>query len=284
MHSLIDQFKYCVYNIISFKDKSLSERDKIMTLYSACFLNYYKKFLYDTTHKFEEYYDNSFFNLIKTFNVEIKNVEIFRVLSFCFFNKMKEEITKLNYETKIKPLKHTYNPKINKISEQKINKNSPTSHPNTDSNNIQNENNIINNINEEGIGVKNKAINYVVSAKEKIVDIIYEIKYRNFLPNILQNDEINNINNTFNRLNNISGQMFDNLYKTLKKEKLKTDDIFENNEINTSLNDDKTSAGVNESFNNSINLNLNQSFNRVNETSISDNFKNNMDYISNINP
>lgn len=274
IHDLFEQFKYCVYNIISFGDKNLSERDKIMTIYSACFLNYFKKFLYNTKHEFEEFYDNSFFNLIKTFNVEIKNMEIFKVLSFCFFKKMKEEITKLNYETKIKPLKQSYNPKIEN-DEQKTN--------NIDNNNIQNEKNIKNNINEEGIGVKNKAINYVVSAKEKIVDIIYEIKYRKFLPNILPNDEISTINNALNRFNNMSGQMLDNLSKTLEKEKLKTNDLFEKNEINMSLNDDKTSDEINESFNTSINLNLNQSFNKVSEISNSDNFKNNMDFISNIN-
>ena len=273
MRDLFDQMKYCVYNIISFADKNLSEREKIMTLYSACFLNYFKKFLYDTNHKFEEFYDCNFFNLVKTFNVQIKNMEIFKVLSFCFFNKMKEEIIKLNYESEIKPLKQTYNPKID------LNFSS-----NNDNNiNMENENNIKNTINEEGAKVKNKAINYVVSAKEKIVDIIYEIKLRNFLPNIFPNEEINSINNTFNRLNNISGKMFDHFSKSLKNEKIELNEILENTDINMSLNDAQTTAGLNESFNNSINLNLNQSFNKVNEISNSDNFKNNMDFISNIN-
>ena len=273
MRDLFDQMKYCVYNIISFADKNLSERDKIMTLYSACFLNYFKKFLYDTNHKFEEFYDYNFFNLVKTFNVQIKNMEIFKVLSFCFFNKMKEEIIKLNYESEIKPLKQTYNPKID------LNFSS-----NNDNNiNMENENNIKNTINEEGAKVKNKAINYVVSAKEKIVDIIYEIKLRNFFPNIFPNEEINSINNTLNRLNNISGKMFDHFSKSLKNEKIELNEILENTDINMSLNDAQTTAGLNESFNNSINLNLNQSFNKVNEISNSDNFKNNMDFISNIN-
>lgn len=49
--------------------------------------------------------------------------------------------------------------------------------------------------------------------------------------------------------------------------------------------DDKTSAGYNESLNNSINLNLNNSFNslnKLNEISNSDTFKSNMDFINNI--
>ena len=42
--SLYDQFKYSIYNIMSFEDKNLSEKDKILSLFSACFLNYYKNF------------------------------------------------------------------------------------------------------------------------------------------------------------------------------------------------------------------------------------------------
>ena len=55
VHGLLDQFKYCVHHIISFADKTLSERDKIMTIYSALYLNYFKKFIYDTTNKFEDF-------------------------------------------------------------------------------------------------------------------------------------------------------------------------------------------------------------------------------------
>ena len=150
--------------------------------------------------------------------------------------------------------------------------------------NQNNENNIINNINEEGLRVKNKAINYVISAKEKIVDIIYEIKYRNFLPNFLSNkDEVNNINNTLSQLSNMSAQNFEHLTKILEKEKLKSDEYLDTNDINMSLSDDLTSSGINESLNNSINLNLNQSLNKMNEISMTDTFKNNMNFISNIN-
>ena len=113
-HSLIEAFKYCVNNILVFEDKNLSEREKVMVIYSACFLNYYKKFLYDINHNFEEFYDDNFFSLIKTnFKFEITNLQLFKVFCFTFFEKMKEEIKNLNYEQKIKPLKHTYNPKIN---------------------------------------------------------------------------------------------------------------------------------------------------------------------------
>ena len=40
--SLIDQFKYCVNNFLSFENQNLTEKEKVMVIYSACFLNYYK--------------------------------------------------------------------------------------------------------------------------------------------------------------------------------------------------------------------------------------------------
>ena len=290
VHDLFEQFKYCVYHIISFANKNLSEREKIMAIYSALFLNYFKKFLYDTMNKFDDFYDNSFFDLIKTFNIEINDLKSFQVISFCFYNKMKEQITKLNYETKIKPLKYVYNTKIDNNKFNEVIKNKFFVNNNTNINNdknidnkTQNENNILNNIKEEHLKVKNKAINYVVSAKEKIVDIIYEIKYRNFLPNCFSNEEISNMNNTLNKLNNMTAQNFENLSKILEKEKLKSNEILETSDINMSLNDNITSAEFNESFNNSPNLNLNQSFSKINEITMADSFKNNMNFISNIN-
>ena len=84
-HSLIEVFKYCANNILVFEDKNLSEREKVMVVYSSCFLNYYKKFLYDTTHNFEEFFDDNFFSLIKnTFKYDV-------IQSFLFYFIRKNE-------------------------------------------------------------------------------------------------------------------------------------------------------------------------------------------------
>jgi hypothetical protein len=194
---------------------------------------------------------------------------------------MKEEIIKSDYEKKIKPLKYVYNPKLNNKDNAQIINALFTS---------ENNNNLIinqNNNNVEGYKVKDKAISYVISAKEKIVDIIYEIKYRNLFPHIFshQSNEINNINIRLNQMYNMSAQNLENLYKTLEKEKIKEEDLTDKEDINLSLYDAQTNAGFNESLNNSINLNLNNSFfslNKLNEISNSDTFKSNMDFINNI--
>ena len=277
IRSLFDQFKYSVYNIVAFKDKNLNERGKMIALYSACFLNYYKKFLYDTSHEFEEYYDQSFLNLVKTFGIDIKNNELFKVLSFWFFNKMKSEIINLHYDSNIKPLKYIYESNINGNGGKEV---------------INNNKNINNNLSKDSIDisnkmaiedenpVKNRAINFVVSTKEKIVDIIYEIKYRKQLSNLFSNNEVNNLNLQLNQLNNISVSELDCLYKTFEKEKIKANEY--DDTFNMSTIDDKTSVGINELFNNSINLNINQSFNKMTEIDSSDSFKSNMDFINTI--
>ena len=96
--SLIEQFKYCVKNLIVFDNTNLTEKEKVMVIYSACFLNYYRKFCFNTDHSFEEYYDDSFMNLTKSyFKFDIINQQLFRVFCFYFFSKMQNEITALNY-------------------------------------------------------------------------------------------------------------------------------------------------------------------------------------------
>ena len=84
---------------------------------------------------------------------------------------MKEEINKLNYEEKIKPLKHFYNSKLNN-EDNEIIKNTLFSSDNNKNEVINKDNNNLKNkIKIEGLKVKDKAINYMISAKEKIVDI-----------------------------------------------------------------------------------------------------------------
>ena len=265
--ALIEVFKYCVNSFIIFEDKNLSEREKVMVIYSACFLNYYKKFLYDINHTFDEFYDDDFMSMIKnTFKFEITNLQLFKVFCMTFFEKMKEEIKNLNYEKNIKPLKHTYNPKIDNRNINVINilfrtNNNDNYHHNhsTNDNNI----NTINQINNEEGGIKEQAITYLVSAKERMVDLVFEMKYRGIFPNMCLN-EINKMNITLNQLGNISAQELHNLNTPLN---FKKDDGFHSsflqNDNNISMYDDKTSTNFNETMNKS-NINFNETMNTSN--------------------
>ena len=107
--SLIEQFKYCVKNIISFNNKNLSEKEKVIILYSSCLLIYYKKFCFDTNNTFEGYFDNEFIYISSTiFGYQIINNELFKIFIFYYYSEIKKEITALDYNN-IKNLKKYYN-------------------------------------------------------------------------------------------------------------------------------------------------------------------------------
>lgn len=100
----IEQFKYCVKNIIFFSDepnkdnsknsqKKLTDKERIIILFSACLFIYYKKFRFNTNCSFENYFDEEFINIAKTtFKFEIKNAEIFKIFAFYYFSIMQKNI------------------------------------------------------------------------------------------------------------------------------------------------------------------------------------------------
>ena len=84
--SLIEQFKYCVKNIIIFNNQKLSEKEKVIILYSSCLLIYYKKFCFDTNNSFEEYFDNDFiYTSSTTFGYQIVNQDLFKIFIFYYY-------------------------------------------------------------------------------------------------------------------------------------------------------------------------------------------------------
>ena len=114
--SLIEQFKYCVKNIIIFNNQKLSEKEKVIILYSSCLLIYYKKFCFDTNNSFEEYFDNDFiYTSSTTFGYQIVNQDLFKIFIFYYYSEIKKEIISLDYNN-IKNLKKYYCYKENNIS------------------------------------------------------------------------------------------------------------------------------------------------------------------------
>jgi len=114
--SLIEQFKYCVKNIIIFNNQKLSEKEKVIILYSSCLLIYYKKFCFDTNNSFEEYFDNDFiYTSSTTFGYQIVNQDLFKIFIFYYYSEIKKEILSLDYNN-IKNLKKYYCYKENNIS------------------------------------------------------------------------------------------------------------------------------------------------------------------------
>ena len=118
--SLIEQFKYCVKNIIIFNNQKLSEKEKVIILYSSCLLIYYKKFCFDTNNSFEDYFDNDFiYTSSTTFGYQIINQDLFKIFIFYYYSEIKKEILSLDYNN-IKNLKKYYSYKENNNNEVKL--------------------------------------------------------------------------------------------------------------------------------------------------------------------
>ena len=118
--SLIEQFKYCVKNIIIFNNQKLSEKEKVIILYSSCLLIYYKKFCFDTNNSFEDYFGNDFiYTSSTTFGYQIINQDLFKIFIFYYYSEIKKEILSLDYNN-IKNLKKYYSYKENNNNEVKL--------------------------------------------------------------------------------------------------------------------------------------------------------------------
>ena len=283
--SLIEQFKYCANNFLIFENNNLSEKEKVMVLYSACFLNYYKKFCFDINHTFEEYYDDSFIYLIKTvFKFNISNKQLFRIFCFCFFDKMKEEIGNLNYE-KIKPLKLAYNPTLYNNNLKVSNNNNLKANSNTNTENNNNNINSINQMNVEESGGGGHILTYLISAKEKIVDLVFEMRYRGIFPKACTN-EINRMNDRLHRLGENSAQELHNL-NNFQEMNIKNDSSFINNFNNSAFkNNDNNINNINiindekNKFNESSKNSINNTFNSLITDSFSINIYSNNNNIN----
>ena len=284
--SLIEQFKYCANNFLIFENTNLSEKEKVMVLYSACFLNYYKKFCFDINHTFEEYYDDNFLYLIKTvFKFDISNKQLFRVFCFCFFDKMKEEIGNLNYE-KIKPLKLAYNPTLYNNNLKMSNDNNLNSNSNSKTDNSKNINiNSINQMDVEESGGGGHILTYLISAKEKIVDLVFEMRYRGIFPKVCAN-EINRMNDRLHRLGENSAQELHNL-NNFQEMNIKNDTSFINSFNNSAFKDNDNNINIindqKKNFNESSMNSINNTFNSLITDSSSINIYSNNNNIKAIN-
>ena len=259
--SLIEQFKYCIKNLIVFENTNLTEKEKIMVIYSACFLNYYRKFCFNTDHTFEEYYDDSFMNLTKSyFKFDIINQQLFRVFCFYFFSKMQNEITALNYN-KIKKLKNYYNYK-KFFSEKNINVNNYTSNNmNVEEDEIDPDNK--NKINSDEGGL----LTYLISAKERMVDLVFEMRHKGYFPKICVN-EINSMNIRLQKLSNMSTEELHNLGMFSEDYHIPNNIIYNNANINSFSNNiynNKNKINENNNIENNININT------INENYINNN-------------
>ena len=226
----MEQFKYCVKNIIIFKDQNsndvqnLSEKEKIIILFSACLFIYYKKFRFNTNCSFDNYFDNDFILISKNiFHFEIKNNEIFKIFAFYYFSIMQKQILALDY-TKIKNIKKYYNYSALEKNEEK------------EEENINMINGGTQNVNE---GFQEQVLTFLISTKEKMLELVYTTNKNKNNINDLFPEEIKDMNTRFQKLNNNLKFYIDNNEK--KIEEKNSIQINQNqNQINDSSSDNKS--------------------------------------------
>ena len=225
----MEQFKYCVKNIIIFNDqnnnnKDLNEKEKIIILFSACLFIYYKKFRFNTNGSFDSYFDNDFILIAKNiFKFEIKNNEIFKIFAFYYFSIMQKQIQALDY-TKIKNIKKYYNYSALEKNEEK------------EEENINMINGGTQNVNE---GFQEQVLTFLISTKEKMLELVYTTNKNKNNINDLFPEEIKDMNTRFKKLNNNLNFYIDNNEK--KTEEKNSIQINQNqNQINDSSSDNKS--------------------------------------------
>ena len=226
----MEQFKYCVKNIIIFNDqnnnnnKDLNEKEKIIILFSACLFIYYKKFRFNTNGSFDSYFDNDFILIAKNiFKFEIKNNEIFKIFAFYYFSIMQKQIQALDY-TKIKNIKKYYNYSALEKNEEK------------EEENINMINGGTQNIKE---GFQEQVLTFLISTKEKMLELVYTTNKNKNNINDLFPEEIKDMNTRFQKLNNNLNFYIDNNEK--KTEEKNIIQINQNqNQINDSSSDTKS--------------------------------------------
>ena len=226
----MEQFKYCVKNIIIFNDqnnnnnKDLNEKEKIIILFSACLFIYYKKFRFNTNGSFDSYFDNDFILIAKNiFKFEIKNNEIFKIFAFYYFSIMQKQIQALDY-TKIKNIKKYYNYSALEKNEEK------------EEENINMINGGTQNVNE---GFQEQVLTFLISTKEKMLELVYTTNKNKNNINDLFPEEIKDMNTRFQKLNNnLNFYIDNNEKKTEEKNSIQINQS--QNQINDSSSDNKS--------------------------------------------
>lgn len=86
-----------------------SEKDKILILFTICFLHFYTNFSYENNFKFEDFYTQDLVNLCTKFKVLIVDIKQFKIFCYSFYEQIIKEINKIDYN-RLKLLYSFYNP------------------------------------------------------------------------------------------------------------------------------------------------------------------------------
>jgi hypothetical protein len=101
------------------------ERQQLLTLFTICYLHFYKNFNYDDIFTYEDYFNQDLINLCTKYNTYIDDLRKFKIFCYSFCYQLLKEIKACNYG-EIKLLYKYYNPNIIQTNQNdNINNNCP---------------------------------------------------------------------------------------------------------------------------------------------------------------
>jgi len=94
-----------------------TEKEKILIIFTICYLHFYTNFSYENNFSFEDYFNQNLINLCTKYNVFVKDIKQFKIFCYSFYYQLIKEIKNTNY-SEIKNLYFFYN--LSSLQEEKI--------------------------------------------------------------------------------------------------------------------------------------------------------------------
>jgi hypothetical protein len=94
-----------------------SEKEKILIIFTICYLHFYTNFTYENNFSFEDYFNQNLINLCTKYNVFVKDIKQFKIFCYSFYYQLIKEIKNTNY-AQMKNLYIFYNSSA--LEEEKI--------------------------------------------------------------------------------------------------------------------------------------------------------------------
>lgn len=181
----LEPIKYFIRDCLYFTDK-ISDKEKIMSVFSIMFMHYYSKYAYDLGISFEDFYTQDLVNMFNIKGISCYKVQDFQIFSYTFFYETVRILSKVNYkELKKKYMFYSDIPRIKKDSLI---------------NSFQDYITIIKNMDlKNAVNTVKKCIKPLIATKEKIVEMI-----------VKGNDSSSSVNNKVGSAYNCS-DLFSNI-------------------------------------------------------------------------
>ena len=85
-----------------------SDKEKVLIIFSICFLHFYSNFSYENSFTFEEFFNQNLINLCTRYNVYVKDLKQFKIFCYSFYYQLIKEIKNIDY-SRFKNMYNFYN-------------------------------------------------------------------------------------------------------------------------------------------------------------------------------